>query len=79
MEAIDAIFEVEIIEPFKAVKHFRQTHGAFTVVDLRSSYQLTKHLRASVLCGNLLNEEYSLRPALLEGPRNFTLRLDWKI
>ncbi len=79
MEAIDAIFEVEIIEPFKAVKHFRQNHGAFTVVDLRSSYQLTKNLRASVLCGNLLNEEYSLRPALLEGPRNFTLRLDWKI
>lgn len=79
MEAIDAIFEVEIIEPFAAVKRFRKSHGAFATVDLRTSYKITKHLRASVLCGNLLNEEYSLRPALLEGPRNFTLRLDWKI
>ncbi len=79
MEAIDAIFEVEIIEPFKGVKHFRQSHGAFTVVDLRASYQITKQLKASVLCGNLLNEEYSVRPALLEGPRNYSLRLDVKI
>lgn len=79
MEAIDAIFEADIIDPFKGVKHFRQTHTDFTVVDLRASYQLTKALKASVLCGNLLNEEYSVRPALLEGPRNYALRLDWKI
>lgn len=79
MEAIDAIFEAEIVEPFKGVKNFRKTHGGFTVVDVRAAYQLTNHLKASILCGNLFNEEYSVRPALLEGPRNYTLRLDWKI
>ncbi|HNL40251.1 MAG TPA: TonB-dependent receptor, partial [Saprospiraceae bacterium] len=64
---------------FAGVYRFRKSHGAFATVDLRTSYKISDHLRASFLCGNLLNEEYSLRPALLEGPRNFTLRLDWKI
>ena len=27
---------------------------------------------------NALNEEYSTRPGLLEAPRNFSMRLDWK-
>lgn len=86
MRAIDAIFEAklgtfELSSPkeFVAVRNFRQTHKGFTVVDLRASFKLTQALKVSVLCGNLLNEEYSVRPALLEGPRNYTLRLDWKI
>jgi iron complex outermembrane receptor protein len=86
MRAVDAIFEAklgtyELSSPkeFVAVRNFRKTHKGFTVVDLRASYKLTQALKVSVLCGNLLNEEYSVRPALLEGPRNYTLRLDWKI
>lgn len=86
MQAIDAIFEakfgpLELNSPteFVAVRNFRKTHKGFTVVDLRASYKLTNALKISVLCGNLLNEEYSVRPALLEGPTNYTLRLDWKI
>jgi len=31
------------------------------------------------LCNNALNQVYSYRPALLEGPRNYTVRLDWKM
>ncbi len=86
MRAIDAIFEAklgsfELNSPkeFVAVRDFRKTHKGFTVVDVRASIKLTQALKVSVLCGNLLNEEYSVRPALLEGPRNYTLRLDWKI
>jgi iron complex outermembrane receptor protein len=86
MQAVDAIFEakigdIELNSPteFVAVRNFRKTHKGFTIVDLRASYKLTNALKVSVLCGNLLNEEYSVRPALLEGPRNYTLRLDWKI
>ncbi len=76
MEAIDNIFEIGI----KGVKNFRDTHNhGFTVVDLRASKKFGNHLKVSLLCGNLLNEVYSLRPALLEGPRNYTLRLDWKM
>ncbi len=80
MEAIDAIFELEIVEPFKGVKNFRiNNNRGFTLVDLRVAYQIMPQLKASFLVGNVLNQEYSLRPALLEAPRNFTLRLDYKI
>ncbi|MBV6441395.1 MAG: TonB-dependent receptor [Haliscomenobacteraceae bacterium CHB4] len=86
MQAIDAIFEakigpLELNTPaeFVAVRNFRKTHKGFTVVDLRASYKLNEAMKVSVLCGNLLNEEYTVRPALLEGPRNYTLRLDWRI
>ena len=76
MEAVDGIFEIGI----PGVQHFRQTHNhGFTVLDLRVSQKINKHLKASILCGNVLNEVYSVRPALMEGPRSYTLRLDWKM
>ncbi len=86
MKSVDGIFEakigpLELTSPteFVAVRNFRKTHKGFTVVDLRAAFKLTEALKISVLCGNLLNEEYSMRPALLEAPRNYTVRLDWKI
>lgn len=89
MKAIDELFEGKIkgfllppnLAPteFVAVREFRETHKSSTILDLRASFKLTKSLKISAICANLLNEEYSLRPALLEGPRNFTLRLDWKM
>lgn len=87
MKAIDGIFEakfgdLELDQPaeFVAVRNFRKEHNSgFTVVDFRTSYKLSEELKISVLCGNMLNEEYTVRPALLEAPRNYTLRLDWKI
>ncbi|MFN0035491.1 MAG: TonB-dependent receptor [Saprospiraceae bacterium] len=76
MQSIDAIFEYGL----PGVHNFRETHNdGSTVVDFRASYKLTKALKISALCGNLLNEEYTVRPALLEAPRHYTLRLDWKI
>ncbi|MFN0216269.1 MAG: TonB-dependent receptor [Saprospiraceae bacterium] len=76
MQSIDAVFEYGL----PGVHDFRLAHNnGFTIVDLRASYKLTKAIKISALCGNLLNEEYTVRPALLEAPRNYTLRLDWKI
>lgn len=76
MDAIDRVFEFFL----PGVENFRKNHNSgFSVVDVRASQKLGKNLKISALCNNLLNEEYSYRPALLEGPRNFTLRLDWKI
>lgn len=76
MESIDAIFEFGL----PGVMDYRAANNnGFTVVDLRASYKITNSIRISALCGNLLNEEYTLRPALVEAPRNYTLRLDWKI
>ena len=76
MQSIDAIFEYGL----PGVNNFRSTHNkGFTVVDLRASFRLNKHIKISALCGNLLNAEYTVRPALLEAPRNYTLRLDFKL
>ncbi|MEQ1744330.1 MAG: TonB-dependent receptor [Saprospiraceae bacterium] len=76
MEAVDAVFDLFI----PGVHTFREANNnGFTVLDLRASRKIGQHLKVSALVGNVLNEAYSLRPALLEGPRNYTLRLDWKM
>lgn len=73
MKNIDRVFQLAL----PGVNNFRMTHNkGFTVLDLRVSYQFKNALKVSVLCGNLLNEEYASRPAQLEAPRNFALRLD---
>jgi iron complex outermembrane receptor protein len=80
MQAIDLIFELPVVEPFEGVGNFRDRNDqGFVIADLRASYRLSKSLKISALCGNFLNTEYAMRPALLEAPRNYTLRLDWKI
>lgn len=74
MENIDAFFDFFI----KDVHAYREANNdGFTLVDLRSSFTFGK-LKATLICGNLLNEEYTVRPALLENPRNLTCRLDYK-
>ncbi len=76
MESIDAIFEYGL----PGVNQFRTANNkGFTLVDLRASYKLNKHMKISALCSNVLNQEYTVRPALMEAPRNYTLRLDWNM
>ena len=73
MSNIDRVFQLAL----PGVDDFRMTHNkGFTVVDLRASYQFANALKVSVLCNNVLNEEYASRPAQLEAPRSFALRLD---
>jgi len=76
MASVDRVFEIFL----PGVKSFRDDHNTgFTIVDVRASYKLTDRLKVSAIAANLLNEVYSLRPALLEAPRSFTVRLDWKM
>ncbi|MCC6463516.1 MAG: TonB-dependent receptor [Saprospiraceae bacterium] len=76
MQKVDGVFEYFI----PGVHTFRTEHNnGARIVDIRVSQKIGNHLKVSLLCGNILNEVYSVRPALLEGPRNYTLRLDWKI
>jgi outer membrane receptor protein involved in Fe transport len=75
MENIDAILE-ELVVP--GLKEYREENNkGFTILDIRASYQITKKLKTSFLINNILNLEYSMRPGLLEAPRNFSLRLDY--
>lgn len=74
MEAIDFIFEAAIA----GIKEHRaeDTNGA-KVFDVRMAYQITEECKVSFIAKNILNEVYATRPALLEAPRNLTLRLDY--
>ncbi len=50
----------------------------YHLVDTRISYETWK-LKFSFLVNNILNSEYTLRPALIEAPRNMGVRIDFKI
>ena len=52
--------------------------GGFIKVDARVAYR-HNDLTVSVLAENITNSEYTLRPGLLEAPRNIGMRLDYKL
>ncbi|MEP7321099.1 MAG: TonB-dependent receptor [Saprospiraceae bacterium] len=72
MEAVDAIFEFVI----KGLKEYRVTHGGYTIMDLRIARKI-KAFNFNFIIKNLLNEEYTARPAISESPRNLTFRVDY--
>jgi outer membrane receptor protein involved in Fe transport len=77
MEAVDNVFEFDFIIP--GVKAYRATHNkGFKTLDIRLSFKPIEKLKLSLIGANILNEEYSYRPALLEGPRNVSVRVDWR-
>ncbi|MEM1215478.1 MAG: TonB-dependent receptor [Bacteroidota bacterium] len=74
IEAVDALFLLFIPGLFD----FREANpdGAW-VHNARLAFVPNEKLRASFLLGNITNKEYVIRPALLEAPRNVTLRMDY--
>lgn len=78
MKSIDAVFENDFILP--GVRAFRETYNTGSwVVNARIAYQITPQIKASFLVNNLTNTTYALRPALLDAPRNASVRVDYQI
>jgi outer membrane receptor protein involved in Fe transport len=90
MENLDRIFTVFIpgITEFRQTrlrdniegkKPQRWYKGDF-IIDLRAGYTFktanNQSIKISGLVRNLANREYVLRPALVEAPRSYTLRID---
>ncbi len=82
MQNIDKAFEgletltdgfSQYVEKIKGV-NFWKTHNNIQVVDARVSYQITSKQKLSVVCNNVFNESYSLRPLKIEPPRNTALQ-----
>lgn len=78
MENIDRAFES--VPPINfdlfGIGSYRAINNkGYYLLDGRLSYQL-KNVLISLLANNILNIEYSLRPALIEAPRNYAIRLD---
>jgi iron complex outermembrane receptor protein len=77
MEAIDRIFESLIVP---GLKQYRQENDSGTaVISARASVKVLKDAgKLSLIVNNLFNEMYSVRPGLMEAPRNYSVRVDWK-
>lgn len=75
VEAIDKIFEFVI----KGLAEQRmEDMDGFKTFDARVAYQVTKSIKLALIAKNIFNEEYTVRPGLLEAPTNITLRVDLK-
>lgn len=74
VEAIDAY----VFNSFATVKSFMGEHskGSF-IWNIRASYSFKDYVKVSFLVNNVMNAEYSLRPGILDAPRNFTVRMDF--
>jgi iron complex outermembrane receptor protein len=75
IEAIDAAFL--IIVPNLITFREEYTDG-YTVLNGRIAYNFSKKVKLSAILNNITNEFYSVRPGLIEAPRNLTARLDVK-
>ena len=53
-------------------------NNGYALLDSRVSIDFGK-LTITALVNNILNKEYTLRPALVEAPRNIGLRFDYKV
>lgn len=72
MHAIDWLFELNVF--IKGIKDYRLEHNhGYRVYDFRIGYHFP-HLDVQFNVDNLFNEDYSIRPGILNAPRNLTLR-----
>ena len=77
MQAVDAIFEAFVVP---GLKDFREENNTgYFIANVRASYEHNKHIKLSFLANNVLNQLYSLRPGLMEAPKNFSFRVEIKI
>jgi iron complex outermembrane receptor protein len=61
------------LDDIQAVRYWRH-HDGFNIFDARISYQIDKRQKLSLVCSNLLNADYSLRPLKIESPRTTALQ-----
>lgn len=66
------------IGALKVVNDFRASHnkGDF-VMDVRAGYSYKEKATFMFICKNIFNREYTLRPGLIEAPRNFTFQVGY--
>jgi outer membrane receptor protein involved in Fe transport len=76
MENIDAVFNLFL----PGVNSFRQTHRTGNLLlDFRTGYHFSEQVQMLLIAKNVLNKEYMTRPGMLGEPRNFAVRLEWKM
>jgi iron complex outermembrane receptor protein len=63
----------------ESIRNFRAKHnkGDF-VMDLRLGYSYKDKISFNVIAKNITNTEYTLRPGLMEAPRNYTFQVGYQ-
>ena len=56
------------------IVNYWETHKSFSIFDARASYKLTKKHKLSVICSNIFNVAYFLRPLKIEPPRTTSIQ-----
>lgn len=70
-----------LLANFAAIREYRSINNdGYSILDLRGSYEIKFNdafkTKISLVAKNVMNEEYTLRPGLLEEPRNYGIRID---
>ena len=56
------------------IVNYWETHKSFSVFDARLSYKLTAKHKLSIICNNVFNVAYFLRPMKIEPPRTTSIQ-----
>lgn len=76
MDRIDGVFLLAI----PGVAEYRELNDkGLVIMDARLAYNISEKSTVNLVVKNFTNEEYSLRPGLMEAPRSFTLQYRFKI
>jgi len=79
MEAVDKIFELNLKGLPLGVKQYRERNNkGQNIYRMRIGYKYRK-IGLQLNIDNLFNEEYSVRPGLMEAPRSFTFSLSFSL
>jgi outer membrane receptor protein involved in Fe transport len=77
MENIDRVFELLVVPGLRQYR--TENNSRYVHAGVRASYMLAEKAKLSFLVNNIFNAEYTLRPGLIEPPRNFSVRLDYSL
>lgn len=77
MKNIDAVFE-QLLPGVKGYRQANKGKGIF-YLDARIGYNPTEQLNLAFIVKNALNNEYSVRPAMMESPINFTVKMSYTL
>ena len=71
MDNVDQFF----VSYIDGLEQYRLEHNSGDlVIDTRAAFKITPKSKITLVIENILNREYSLRPAKVDAPRNYTLQ-----
>lgn len=73
LTASDNDATIHFLDDIKATRYWK-SHNGYTIFDARISYRFNKQMKLSLVCNNVFNVDYSLRPLKIESPRTTALQ-----